>query len=197
MSTSSVVHERCYRGLVLLFPRRFRRVYGSEMVQVFRDDLHERGPVRTWSRALSDLVFSVPVQHVEAAMSQRSTSRAAQAGLAAAGLAVLAVLATGRYVVIAVPITAIIAVTSLLYWRSRLPYREAVSDASASWWAVLCAGAALLAGIGLTAAFGPDMDWFPWTLAVFLYLSGWALIITGVVLGLLRLVRRFRHQPAF
>jgi hypothetical protein len=196
VSTIPSLHERSYRALVRLYPRGFRREYGDDIVQLFRDDLHERGALRGWGRALSDLILSVPIQHVEATVAQPSTSRAAQVGLAAAGLAVLAVFAVGRYVVVAVPLTAAIAAAALLYWRSRLPYREAVTDASSWWWRVVVAGAALLAGIGLAANYGPDFDWFPWHLAAFLFVTAWALMITGVVLGLVRLTRHLRRQPA-
>lgn len=165
------------------------------MVQVFEDDLDERGTRRVWSRTLGDLLVSIPIQLVEATMSIPSKTRAAQIGLAASVLAVLAVVAAGRFVVILGPITLALAVAALLYLRSTLPYREAVADARASWWKVILAGALLLGGIGAAATYGPDMDWFPWHLAAFLYLTAWVAMIVGAGLGIFHLTRRLR-SPA-
>lgn len=186
---------RAYQALVLLYPRSFRDEYRDLMVQVFQDDLDERGTRRVWSRAIGDLLVSIPIQLVEATMPKPSKTRNAQIGVAASILAVLAVVAAGRYVVIIVPITVAIAVSALIYWRSTLPYRDAATDASAAWWRVVLAGAVLLGSIGAAATFGPDMDWFPWHLAAFLYLTAWVAMITGALLGVLHLTRRLRHRP--
>ena len=194
MSAPPSLHERSYRALTLLYPRPFRREYGDDLVQLFRDDLSERGALRGWGRALSDLALSVPVQHVEATMNEPATSRTAQVALALGVLAVLAVVAVGRYVVVAVP-AAVLAVV-LLYRHSRLPYREAVHDAGRAWWRLVAGGAGLLLAIAVSAELGPDMDWFPWHLAAFLYLTGWALIVAGGVLGAVRLGRRLLDRPA-
>ena len=196
MNPARSPHERAYRALTLAYPRRFRREYAHEMTVAFADDVQERGPRRAWSRALVDVVLSVPVQYMEATVTQPSATRAAQAALGAACLLVLAAFAFGRYVVIAVPGALIVATTALLYLRSQLPYREAVKTAGSGWWRLAAVGAGLLASIGLVANYGPDVDWFPWHLAAFLYLSGWALIVAGGIAGLVRLAGHFRHQPA-
>lgn len=195
MTAARLAHERSYRTLLLLYPRRFRREFGGDMVQLLRDDLDQRGALRGWARALLDLSVSVPVQHLEATMAQTSNSRSAQARLAIAVLAVLAVFSVGRYVILVVPITAVVAITALLYWRSQVPYREAVAEASSSWWRIVAAGAALLLGINLTANYGPTVDWFPWHLAALLFLMAWALMLAGTLLGLVHLARRLR-RPA-
>lgn len=194
MSTSG--HVRAYRALVLLYPRSFRDEYRDLMVQVFQDDLHECGSGRVWRRTIGDLLVSIPVQLVEAVMPKPSKTRNAQISLAASILAVLAVIAAGRYVVILGPITLAIAASALIYWRSTLPYRDAVTGASASWWRVILAGAFLLASIGGASRFGPNMDWFPWHLAVLLFLGAWFAMITGALLGVVHLTRRVRHRFA-
>lgn len=195
MSVPPSVHERSYRALTVLFPRAFRREYGDDLVQLFREDLSERGALRGWGRALSDLVLSVPVQHVEATVNQTS-SRAAQAAIALSVLSVLAVVAVGRFVLVGVPAMAVLVGAILVYWRSQLPYREAVSSAGEGWWKLVLAGAGVLVSIGVAAELGPDMDWFPWHLAALLYLAGWALIVGGGVLGAVRLGRRLLGRPA-
>lgn len=196
MNTPRSAHERAYRSLTLLYPAGFRREYADEMAGVFADDVRERGALRAWARTLLDIVLSVPVQHMEAAVTQPSAIRAARVALGLSVLLVLAVIAQGRYVAVGVPVALVLAATALLYLRSQLPYREAVRSAGSGWWRLAAAGAGLLASIGLVANYGPDVDWFPWHLAAFLYLTGWALIIAGGIAGLVRLAGHFGHQPA-
>jgi serine/threonine protein phosphatase PrpC len=72
---SPSVSERFYRVLLWFYPVQFRRMYGCEMVRVFRDCYREelaRGGsgsiVRLWSVILSDLVTSVCVEHWKASI---------------------------------------------------------------------------------------------------------------------------------
>ena len=67
--------ERLYRALLWLYPAQFRRMYGHEMAQTFRDCYREershgdsRSIVRLWSLVLSDLVTSVCVEHWKASI---------------------------------------------------------------------------------------------------------------------------------
>lgn len=194
MTAPSSAQVRAYRALVVLYPRSFRAEYQDLMVRVFEDDLTERGTRRAWSRTIHDLLVSIPIQIVEATVSKPSKTRLAQAGIALSILAVLAVVAVGRFVVIIVPLVVAIAAGALVYWRSTLPYRDAVTDASASWWKVILAGALLLGSIGAAATYGPSMDWFPWHLAALLYLAAWVAMIVGALLGLLHLARWTRSR---
>lgn len=196
MTAPSSAQVRAYRALVVLYPRSFRGEYQDLMVQVFEDDLAERGTRRAWSRTIQDLLVSIPVQIVEATVSKPSKTRVAQAAIVVSILAVLAVVAAGRFVVIIGPIAVAVAVAALLHWRSTLPYRDAVTDSSASWWKVILAGALLLGSIGAAATYGPSMDWFPWHLAALLYLAAWVAMIVGALLGILHLARWSRARTA-
>ncbi len=196
MRTTTSRHVRCYRALIRLYPRQFRRDFGDDLVQVFADDLTERGALLGWRRALSDLVLSVPVQHVEVTMNNHSADRSARARLVLAAFAVVVVAALGRYVVVAVPLALLAALTALLYWRSQVPYREAVLQRPSVWWRLLLGGVAVHLSIVVADNFGPDVDWFPWHLAVFLFLSAWVLVITGALLGILHMTRHLRHRLA-
>jgi serine/threonine protein phosphatase PrpC len=66
--------ERLYRALLWLYPVQFRRTYGREMVQTFRDcyrQEQEQGDwsiARLWGLVLSDLVTSVCVEHWKASI---------------------------------------------------------------------------------------------------------------------------------
>jgi len=72
-------HQRAYRKLLLLYPRAFRQVYGTDMVQVFGDRLREsretahRGmTLGVWCQTLVDLFKSAPVQRMENSMSREA-----------------------------------------------------------------------------------------------------------------------------
>ena len=66
--------ERLYRVLLWLYPAQFRRAYGREMVQTFRDcyrEEQEQGDwsiARLWGLVFSDLVTSVCVEHWKASI---------------------------------------------------------------------------------------------------------------------------------
>ena len=193
MTTPRRHHERAYRTLLMLYPRPFRQEYGDALVHFFRDDIRCRGAARGWRRALSDLLFSVPIQHVEVTLMQRSALRTTSM-LGLPVLAAFAAMAFGRLVILTVPLFLLVSV--VMYLSSRRSYNEAVAGVSGGWWRVLAAGVVVLVGMGVVATYGPDMPWFPWYLAVLLYLIGWGLIATGVVLGLVRVWRTVRRRPA-
>lgn len=193
MSGSRSRHERGYGALLLLYPRAFRRDYGEALIQFFRDDVQARGAARAWGRALADLFVSVPVQHVEVTLMERSPART----VGMLGLPVLAgfaALAFGHFVILTVPLA--LGASVVMYVSSRRVYNEAVAGVASHWWKVLAAGVAVLLTMGVAATYGPDMDWFPWYLAVLTYLIGWGLIIAGAVLGTVHLWRAARRRPA-
>src|SRR5207248_615779 len=107
------------------------------------------------------------------------------------GTAVLALVAFGGMLALASLL--VLAVLTFARWRRMVPYREALRDSNKSWWRVLLAGAALMATIVVATRYGPDFDWFPWHLLVFLVLTGWALLGVGAALGIATLVRRVRR----
>jgi serine/threonine protein phosphatase PrpC len=64
--------ERCYRLLLLAYPAKFRRSYGYEMAQTFRDCCRETlreegnwGLTRFWGLTLSDLITTSLKEHVK------------------------------------------------------------------------------------------------------------------------------------
>src|SRR5512138_258538 len=61
-----------YRLFMTAYPARFRREYGVDMLQVFRDACRRtiresgtKGLTRFWALTLFDLVRSVPEQHLQ------------------------------------------------------------------------------------------------------------------------------------
>lgn len=73
-SKSLVLSDRIYRFLLLAYPSSFRRDYGAEMAQVFRDECRSRlkhdtpgGLTRLWIWTLGDWSGTVLKQHIEEA----------------------------------------------------------------------------------------------------------------------------------
>ncbi len=64
------VHERIYRSLLYAYPEEFRREYGAQLVQVFRDSYQEishagwREVMRLWSETLGDLASTAFAEHM-------------------------------------------------------------------------------------------------------------------------------------
>lgn len=184
---------RAYRVLLWCYPRGFRREYGGDLVQAFRDELRERGAVRGWMRVVTDLVVSVPRLNLEALMA-RESSFSALARLIVLGAAAVGLFAFGGVFSLAA-LAIIIALTSL-YWRGRVRYRDALREGSARWWRYLLVGIGLLVCIGIATNYGPDFDWFPWGGLVALFLIGWGLIGFGLLLGVVNLARVVRGRAA-
>jgi putative ABC transport system permease protein len=69
---------RLYRLLLSLYPREFRRQFGSELEQCFRDELRGaqpsglRGIWRVWRSTVVDLGRSIPEEHVAARRARRT-----------------------------------------------------------------------------------------------------------------------------
>jgi hypothetical protein len=71
MSTSATGPERVYRGLLRLYPARFRARFADDMVQLFGDQLRQarsHGPpaavAGTWLRAVTDLAVTAASEHI-------------------------------------------------------------------------------------------------------------------------------------
>jgi len=118
---------RGYRVLLRLYPRWFRREYGEDLLQAFRDELRDRGAVRGWLRVIADLFVSIPAQHREAVMAHRSSS-SDLVGVVLTGTAVLALVAFGG--IFALAALLVIAVLTFARWRRMVPYREALRQSN-------------------------------------------------------------------
>jgi hypothetical protein len=63
------LQRRIYRAMLALHPRRFRREYGAQMLQLFTDQLrHSASPPRVWMSAFNDLALSVSSERLEESM---------------------------------------------------------------------------------------------------------------------------------
>lgn len=147
---SAARHRTLYRSLLWLYPRSFRSDFAEPMTQLFADRLRDRG-WRAWFEAAPDLVRTVPVQRLEAAMA-RLSPRGRIASLAV--IVVAAVLVAVGFGGGAAPLVVLLAAAAGLLaivkqrglvtpFGERAPLWPAVTQA---WWAPLAGllGAAML-----------------------------------------------------
>jgi hypothetical protein len=178
-----------YRRLLRLYPASFRRAFGDEMVQVFRDQMEDArserlGTVRLWLRILGDLAGSSTHERMEDALNNHPVlTRALLVAIPAAILGGASFVGAGA----AIPASALGLALLALRWRS---VGEALrAPVGRSWWLVPALGAVLVVlGFGVIAMPGPgDLRW---GLATLLGLVG-ILIATGSLLrSAFLLVRR-------
>jgi hypothetical protein len=126
-------------------------------------------------------------------MERISPAAIALSGGALIAAAVVAAALFGYPVVAIAPLLAG-AVGVVVYRRSQTPYREAVRESGRLWSWFLGSGLGVLGVIVAASKLHDNWNWFPWELLVVSILLGWTLIATGMLLGIIHLVRRFGHH---
>jgi hypothetical protein len=63
MNSRAGGHERLYRGLLRLYPTDYRQRFGDQMVQLFGDQLRDRGG-RAWLAAPLDVITTAASEHL-------------------------------------------------------------------------------------------------------------------------------------
>jgi hypothetical protein len=168
------VITRAYRGLLHLYPRRFRHEYGDDMVLLLEDQLRDEGTARVVGRAALDLLLTVPTRHLEAHVNRSSTT-----------VVVIVLVALGVvFAVVGGPIglaagLASIAV-ALVTWRRSQP----VVSTDARWWKLLGGGALLLATEIVVTTMTGELHNGLWYVAMVVGLTSFVLMATGAVLGI-------------
>ena len=186
-----MTRARAYRALLFLYPARFRREFGAQMVQLFRDQSRERG-ARAWLPVTRDLVVTLPMQYKEAFVNLNPQGKLLAAAIATtAGIVVIAVIG-GAF--------AALLLMLLLAWilMSLLKERGAIASPGL-WWKLAASGAGLFAL--LFAVFAPPwpQSWreavpgeVAWSVGFFGFVLAIVLIVTGMLTGLVQRVSR-RH----
>lgn len=137
-------HQSAYRALLHLYPRSFRRDYAEPMSQLFADRLRDRGR-RVWLETGPDLVRTVPVQRMEAAMARVSSgARVVALAVIVVGAVFASIGLGGGAAPLLVVLAAVAGLVALVRQRGllRAPFGEraplwpAVTQA---WWAPLAA----------------------------------------------------------
>lgn len=185
---------RGYRAVLLLYPPRFRRTYGPQMVQLFRDQRRERG-WRAGLTAARDLIITLPTQYTEAFMKLSPQGKLVTAAVATtAGIVVFAAVGGGFATLILMLLLAWILV-------SLLKERGTVASAGL-WWKLTLSGAGLFAL--LFAVFAPPWpqswrDAIPgdvaWSVGFFGFTIAIVMMVTGILTGLVQRAGR-RHATS-
>ena len=182
---------RVYAGLLLLYPRPFRREYGEDMALLFAEQLRDENPWRVCSRAATDLALTVPTRHLEVVM-KASTSPFLSTFFGAVAVAgVMFALVSGTNVALAMAAVATAVLTgglSLISYRRNRPL--APSTGTTRWWKLVAAGVGLLAALIVTVNVTgevPDGFWFPMILTG---LTAIVLMAMGLILGVGSLMTR-------
>jgi hypothetical protein len=166
---------RVYRVLLCLYPRAFRREYGEDMALLAAEQLREDRAPRVLGRLLLDLAVTIPARHLEARMPHATSSPLVISFIAIA----TAFIAFGGPLGLGVAV-ALLALAALIWRRTR----PIVAVPEARWWKLLLTGVGLLlALVVVTTIIGelPDRGWYIAMAAMF---ASFALIGTGVVLGI-------------
>lgn len=188
-----------YRGLLRLYPRRFRHEYAPDMALLFADQLHDEPAARVWARGVVDLAITIPTRHLEAHMNRlpNPTTPLLFAALSVAGLLFgivggsnLAMLVIGLSVAAGAGALAVVA------WRHTRAITTA-RPATAHWWKFLAGGTGVLAAFAVVTTATGEVDeslWWPMLLTV---LSALVTLAIGLVLGIAHLTRnRPRNAPS-
>ncbi len=187
------MRTRAYRALIRLYPRRFRREYGTAMAQLYTDLERARAP-HAFRRALGELALTIPYQYWEALMATTPMTRAA---ITAAFTAVIAITS----IVIGATIVGLL-VLLLLAWELYAVLRmrgSGIGPSSRTWWQFLLGGVGVFAAIFVIFALPWPESWrsqVPGDLAFFCVMIGISssivLVATGLLMGIGRLAVRRR-----
>jgi hypothetical protein len=177
-----------YRVLIRLYPRQFRREYGSDLVQLMREQRRDDRPMRVFARSAIDLAISIPHQHLEARMNNPPTRLTSVAAAIAAVAGVLLAVIGGSApttIVLGIGLAAIAGAVAVVAWRQYTPVREP-AVLTASWWKFVLGGPCLVALVIAGAGAGLDA----WYLGMVVVLGACISTATGLVLGAARIVSR-------
>jgi di/tricarboxylate transporter len=177
-----------YRNVLWLYPRSFRDEYGDDMVQLLVEQLRHEGRSRVWCRLAVDLVLTVPARRLEA-HTNRPSSSAVTALYALVALAGVVVFLVGGTSVAASVVGGVVTVVAgglaiVSARRSRTLTRGSVT---AHWWKFLVGGAAALAALVVVTTITGELPEGGWFLAMAVLLASLASVLTGLLLGVVRL----------
>ena len=183
--------ERCYRALLLLYPRGFRRDYASQMVQLFRDQRRDRGR-RAWLTTWRDLFTTVPTRNLEAFMSMSPQGKLIAAGVATSlGILVFAMVGGAWGPLVLMLLLAWI-LTAVLRERGAIPSRSL-------WWKLVVVGVSVFALAFVVFAPPWPQSWrdavpgdVAWSVGFIAFVTSMVLVATGLLTGLAQRAGR-RH----
>jgi hypothetical protein len=188
-----------YRGLLRVYPRRFRDEYRPDMVLLFTEQLRDEPAGRVWARAAVDLAITVPTRHLEAHMNRPPirTMPLLFATVSVTGL-VFAIVAGSNLGMFAVDLTIAVvagALAAVAWLQTRI--LTTTRPVSAHWWKFLAYGAGALAAMIVVTSVPYEFDDSLWWPMVIVILSAVVTLAVGFGLGVAHLIgNRWRRAPA-
>ncbi len=196
-------HDRSvalYRFLSVLYPKSFRDEYHEDLVATFSEQLRDQQAARVWVSAISDLVTSIPIQHLEARMNRPTPQTVAVvATVATVAALVLGVVAGSSPIVGVFLLIAIVSlVIATLAWKAARPISRAGVRVANRWRTVLILGVALLAVVLVVINVPPynekELPEAGWVLMMTSLVTSVGLITVGLTMGIAQ--RSSRHTKA-
>ena len=179
-----------YAAAVRLYPRAFRQEYGDDMVALAEEMRRELGRPRAAVRLACDLLVSLPARYLEVLVKRPAPILFPSLALGVSAVLVTMAVVVGTAAGVGLVVIAMLAGSVAVL---ALPHARAVREHTVTghWWQLLLVGFALhgLVIAGQLLAGDSDSELL-WPLAVVGVLGGWMCLGTGVVLGLVHLVRR-------
>ena len=183
-----------YAAAVRLYPRRFREEYGADLLALAAEMRQDLGRPRAAVRLTCDLLVSLPARHLEVAVKRSFPALVPvlAAAVAVGMVALAAVLGSGAGLAILLIALVAAVVAALAYPSSRVVRDRTLS---ARWWQLLLLGGLLLGAVaGGQALFDSDSE-LVWPFAFLGVLGGWACVGAGLILAVVRVVRRHPATP--
>lgn len=183
-----------YRGLLRVYPRKFRDEYRDDMALLFAEQLRDESAGRVWTRGVIDLAITIPARHLEAHMNRPPNPAVpfVFAALAVTGVSVAVLVGSSFGLAgFALAVGVVAAVLTVASWRTTRAV-TAARPASAHWWQVLLGGVGVLAStivvLNITGEV-PEGWWLPMMLTL---LASIMTTVTGLILGVAHLTT---HRP--
>ena len=182
--------ERAYRALMLLYPRGFRREYGDQMLQLYRDERRHRAA--SWVRLAGDVVVSAPLQHKETFRTMSTQGKLLTASVVLT-IAIVAFMAIGGALFA-------LALMLLLAWILARLLRERDAQLSPRfWWKLTLSGVGVFAGAVLFFGGPWPQSWrdaipseIAWWAGMFIFSTAIVMIVGGLLSGALQEASRRR-----
>ncbi len=183
------IGERAFRGLLLLYPPRFRREYRDAMTQLYRDERRDHS--LSWSRIAFDTLVSIPIQHKEALRAMTTSGKLVAAAVATTAAIVVFAAVGGAIAALLLMLLLAWILVSLLKARDTRAPRGA-------WWKFAATGAGIFV-VAFVFFAGPwPQSWrdaMPgeiWWVGFFAFATAIVCLVVGLLAGVVELGQRRR-----
>jgi hypothetical protein len=182
--------ERAYRALMLLYPRAFRRDYGDQMLQLYRDERRDR--TTSWARLTGDIVASAPVQYKETFRTMSTQGKLVTSAL-------VLVVAIAAFLAVGGAVFALVLLALLASILARLLRERNAQLSNGYWWKLTVSGIGVFAVATLFFGGPWPQSWrdevpgeVAWWSGMFVFATALVMIVAGLLSGAVQLASRRR-----